>query len=93
LVHDLREALDRAVKDGADRLESESLDFHAQVREGFERIAQMEPQRVRLVTSRARKSETAAAVFAELADLFPAAAELPFVIDDALIEQIKKERG
>ncbi|MBY0503726.1 MAG: dTMP kinase [Bryobacteraceae bacterium] len=42
--------LERTVKRATpDRLDAESLDFHRRVREGYLRLAQDEPQRVRLV--------------------------------------------
>ncbi|MDR2196784.1 MAG: dTMP kinase [Coriobacteriales bacterium] len=93
LTLDLKTALGRAVKHGADRLEAQDLDFHVRVREGFERLAAEEPERVRLVASCPDKGQTAQAVFAELADLFPAADGRPFVTDEALIRRVKQERG
>lgn len=56
---------------GADRLERAGAEFHARVNEAFLEIARRDPQRVRVVASGGRKSATAAAVFAELGDLFP----------------------
>ncbi|MDR1422615.1 MAG: dTMP kinase [Coriobacteriales bacterium] len=93
LTHDPKTALDRAVKDGADRLEAEGLAFHEQVCEGFELIAAEEPKRVRLVASRVEKQATADAVFKELADLFPRAARHDFPIDEDLLVRIRQERG
>ena len=60
---------------GADRLERAGEDFHARVNKAFLEIAHDEPARVRVVESSGKKSSTAAAVFAELADLFPWMAE------------------
>ncbi len=66
------EGLERATHDAAaDRLELAGADFHARVNAGFLEIAQAEPQRVRLVYSAEKKSDTARKVFSALADLFP----------------------
>lgn len=66
------DGLIRATKrSGADRLEQAGVDFHKRVREAFASIAAEEPQRVRTVYSASCKSDTARAVFGELADLFP----------------------
>lgn len=63
--------LKRATHHGeADRLELEGCQFHDRVNQGFMRIALAEPERIRIVASAERKSDTARAVFAELADLF-----------------------
>ncbi|MDR0347187.1 MAG: dTMP kinase [Coriobacteriales bacterium] len=91
LVHDPLEALNRATEEGADRLEAEGLAFHTRVLEGFEQVAAREPARVRLVRSLERKEDTAAAVFAELGDLFPQAAALDFVITTELIDRVREE--
>jgi dTMP kinase len=91
LIHDLRQALNRATEEGADRLEAEGLAFHARVLEGYRHIAACEPARVRLVESCEYKADTAAAVFAELADLFPQAQTLDFVITDELIDRVREE--
>ena len=56
---------------GADRLEAAGDGFHAVVNEAFLEIARRDPDRVRVVESASRKRDTARAVFAELADLFP----------------------
>ena len=63
----------------ADRLEQAGEEFHARVNEAFLEIARRDPERVRVVVSDGNKSQTAAAVFAELADLFPWMAQ---VVDD-----------
>lgn len=64
--------LERAVRrNGADRLELAGSDFHARVNDAFLDIARRDPGRVRVVESSERKEDTACAVFAELADLFP----------------------
>jgi dTMP kinase len=90
LVHDPGEALDRATEEGADRLEAEGLAFHTRVLEGFVRIAEREPERVRLVQSREHRADTAEAVFAELADLFPEAAGRDFPLTEELIDQVRE---
>jgi dTMP kinase len=92
LIHDLQDALSRATEDGADRLEAEGLAFHRRVQEGFLSLASKETARVRLVQCRERKRDTAEAVFAEVADLFPQAAHGEFVVTDELISQVKQER-
>ncbi|MEG0324682.1 MAG: dTMP kinase, partial [Raoultibacter sp.] len=66
------EGLERATHHGeADRLELAGSDFHARVNEGFLRIAAENPDRVRIVVSAEKKSETARAVFVALGDIFP----------------------
>ena len=59
----------------ADRLEQAGVDFHARVNAGFLEIARQNPDRVAVVESAHRRSDTAAAVFAALKDLFPWMAE------------------
>lgn len=68
---DARTGLARATHRGADRLERAGEEFHARVNDAFLKIAHAHPDRIRVVVSDDRKSRTAAAVFAELADLFP----------------------
>jgi dTMP kinase len=91
LVHDLEASLTRATKEGADRLEAEGLAFHEQVLAGFSQVAAAEPERVRIVESCELKQETAARVFAEVADLFPQAAALDFEITTELLERVHEE--
>ncbi len=55
----------------ADRLEQAGEGFHARVNEGFLMLAREDPARIRVVSSDGPKSATSAAVFGELADLFP----------------------
>ncbi|WP_139653487.1 dTMP kinase [Raoultibacter phocaeensis] len=82
------DGLKRATHHGeADRLELEGARFHARVNEGFMEIAAAEPDRIRVVASAARKSDTARAVFSELADLFEWMGD-PACADDALFEKI-----
>lgn len=64
--------LERATHQAAaDRLELEGGAFHSRVNAGFMEIAAAEPDRIRVVASADRKSETARKVFSELADIFP----------------------
>ena len=66
------ESLNRATRgEGADRLELAGVDFHTRVNAGFAEIARANPERVRVVESAHLRSETSAAVFAALLDLFP----------------------
>lgn len=66
------EGLERATRRfGADRLELAGLDFHERVNQAFLDLAREDSERMRVVDSRERKSDTAKAIFAELADLFP----------------------
>jgi len=92
LTRDVEFALKRASKDGPDRLEAESIGFHTQVHKAFAAIAANEPDRVRLVANRIQKTDTAEAVFHELRDLFPQAAEIPFTITPELLGCIKREK-
>ena len=63
-------------RSGADRLEQAGEEFHDRVNAAFLKIADAEPDRVRVVVSADRKSVTAASVFSQLADLFPWMAEV-----------------
>jgi dTMP kinase len=92
LIHDLHDALNRATQQGADRLEAEGLAFHRRVHEGFLELAEREPARVRLVQSRRSKRDTAEAIFAAVADLFPQVAQREFAITDELVARVKRER-
>jgi dTMP kinase len=58
------EALPRATHGGADRIEAESLAFHAKVVEGFEQIAAAEPERVLRVDASGESEDVAARVWA-----------------------------
>ncbi|MEG0071778.1 MAG: dTMP kinase [Raoultibacter sp.] len=55
---------------GADRMEAVGADFHAKVNAGFLKMAEESPERIRVVVSAEKKSQTARAVFIELADIF-----------------------
>ena len=91
LTCDPEQALGRATEEGADRLEAEGLSFHQKVMQGFEQLVRLEPQRVRMVASHPEKSATAEAVFEQVKDLFPQAAELNFQITDQLLERVREE--
>lgn len=66
------ESLYRATRgEGADRLELAGVDFHARVNAGFAEIARDNPGRVSVVESSHLRSDTSAAVFSALVDLFP----------------------
>jgi dTMP kinase len=93
LTHDPQGALDRATKEGTDRLEAEGLAFHTRVLEGYRHIAAEDPTRVRLVESCEYKEDTARAVFEALVDLFPQAAVRDFEVTSELIDWMRKERG
>lgn len=76
------EGLERATHHGeADRLERAGSDFHARVNEGFLRIAEENPSRVRVVISAEKKSETARKVFAALEDVFT------WMADESILDQ------
>ncbi len=64
-------ALARATRHGADRMEQGGDDFHRRVADGFARLAQADPQRIRVVKSAKARSATARAICSELSDLFP----------------------
>lgn len=72
--------LERATHHGhADRMEQAGIDFHTRVNRAFADIAAAEPQRVRVVVSAERKSDTARAVFTAAADVLGwNPASLPF---------------
>ena len=77
-----RQGLERATrKEAADRLEQEGEDFHTRVNEGFLKIAQNEPERIKIVASSSLKSYTAQAIFKQLSDLFPWMQEEPYTQD------------
>ena len=63
------DALARATKGGADRMEAEGLEFQRRVREGYLRLASEEPARVRVVDAAGSVDEVEARLVSELADL------------------------
>lgn len=93
LTRDLEEALSHATEEGADRLEAEGLAFHRRVGEGFLSLAKRDPQRIRLVQNFENKQDTAEAVFAAVADLFPQVAHQEFAVTEDMIARVKRERG
>lgn len=73
--------LERATRHAAaDRLELAGDAFHSRVNAGFLQLAEEDPQRIRVVVSSEKKSDTARAVFEQLKDLFPWMQE---ALDDA----------
>ena len=52
----------------ADRFEREAADFHARVREGFRRLAEEEPERIRIVRTDGPVETAAAAIWAAAAE-------------------------
>jgi len=71
IVLDIAPALGiaRATSEGADRLEAEDLAFHERVRAGFLAIADVEPDRVRVVDASGDVGEVANLVSAALSDI------------------------
>jgi dTMP kinase len=67
---------DRRQREGTvNRLDTEELEFHSRVREGYLELARLDPDRFRVVRSGAASEETARQVVAALADLLPMVAE------------------
>ncbi|MEF9925233.1 MAG: dTMP kinase [Raoultibacter sp.] len=63
--------LKRATHHGdADRMEAAGADFHTRVNEGFLKMAADSSERIRVVVSADKKSQTARAIFTELVDVF-----------------------
>ena len=52
----------------ADRFEREAADFHARVREGFRRLAEEEPERIRIVRTDGPVETAAAAIWTIVAE-------------------------
>ncbi len=72
LGSDASVGLARAKEDhAADRLELAGLEFHRRVARGYAVLAAEEPERFRTVIASERRSDTARAVFEQVADLFP----------------------
>jgi len=59
--------LERATGSGADRLESESVEFHRRVREGFLAIARAAPHRVVVIDAEGPREEIAERIWAVVA--------------------------
>jgi dTMP kinase len=64
-------ALERATKDGTDRLEAEGVAFQERVRAGYLRLVEREADRVRLVGAAGSLPEVEARIAEALSDLFP----------------------
>lgn len=71
LLLDMDESLahERACAQGADRMERQGDGFRARTRQGFLRLAEREPQRVRVVDAHGTPEEVWARVCSELCDL------------------------
>lgn len=86
--------LQRATKyTGADRLENAGEVFHQRVNDGFLKIAQDESDRVRVVRSANKKSETARAIFAQLSDIFPWIVDSDIITADVIKRVDEKYYG
>ena len=68
---DTDDALSRATRDGADRMEAEGVAFQRRVREGYLRLVAEEPHRVRRVDAAGTVEEVAGRLADALADLLP----------------------
>lgn len=68
---DTDDALSRATRDGADRMEAEGVAFQRRVREGYLRLVAEEPRRVRRVDAAGAVEEVAGRLADALADLLP----------------------
>lgn len=66
LTHDPDVSLARATRDGADRIERESSEFHARVHDGFLEIARAEPARFVVVDAAGTPAQVSAAVWSAL---------------------------
>ena len=73
IVFDLEvdESYERATRHGADRMELDGQSFQERVRGGYLRLAQEEPQRVRVVNAHGEKVEVYERMRDELLDLLP----------------------
>lgn len=69
---DPRDALGRATKDGADRLEGEGLRFQERIRAAYLRLAHQEPERVEVIDATGTPDEVYERLVGALADLLPA---------------------
>jgi len=92
LDKDVAKGLEKARKDGADRLEAEGHEFHERVHDGFKYLAEQYPERIRIVPCRERKAETHQVVFAAVSDLFNEKASEPFEITKELLIKIKEDK-
>lgn len=69
-------AWDRATHDGVDRLEAEGLVFQERVRTGYQRAAELEPERVIMLDAGGSRDEVFARLVAALSETIPALATL-----------------
>lgn len=84
--------LERATHDKhADRVEMAGVDFHERVNRGYLKLAEENPDRIRVVVSHEGKATTARKVFAELSDLFPWMGD-PSVCTDAFFADLAMKR-
>jgi dTMP kinase len=66
LTLDVRRALGRATRHGADRMEAESVEFHERVHDGFLEIAAAEPTRFVVVDASGKPDAVAGSVWTAL---------------------------
>lgn len=66
----------RATRGGADRLEAEGVAFQQRVRQGYLRMAELAPERVRIVDAQGTPEEVFARALAELSQAIPALSNL-----------------
>ncbi|MDO5329254.1 MAG: dTMP kinase [Coriobacteriia bacterium] len=70
MVSSVDESLERATKDGADRIESAGVEFQKKVMDGFKQIAEAEPDRFKLVRLQDSKDDTFNLILEKLKELF-----------------------
>lgn len=84
--------LERATHDKhADRVEMAGVDFHERVNQGYLKLAEEDPKRIRVIVSDEGKAQTARKVFAELSDLFPWMGD-PRICTDSFFEVLEMKR-
>ena len=84
--------LERATHDKhADRVEMAGVDFHERVNQGYLKLAEENPNRIRVIVSDEGKAQTARKVFAELSDLFPWMGD-PRICTDSFFEVLEMKR-
>ncbi len=84
--------LERATHDKhADRVEMAGVDFHERVNQGYLKLAEEDPERIRVIVSDEGKAQTARKVFAELSDLFPWMGD-PRICTDSFFEVLEMKR-
>ena len=84
--------LERATHDKhADRVEMAGVDFHERVNRGYLKLAEENPDRIRVVVSHEGKATTARKVFAELSDLFPWMGD-PRICTESFFEVLEMKR-